>query len=214
MLLVHKTVEEFVNGVESNEPAPGGGSVAALGGSLGAALTAMVGNLSIGKKTYEQLTEAQQKEMNIQFKKVVQLKEKLNHLIDEDTNAFNEVMGAFKLPKETEEEKALRKEAIQKATKVALEVPLLAATESLNVLKTQKIFAEYGNINAITDIGVGALMAYAGLEGALFNVEINLQGIKDEAYVKSVREECDILIKTGKALKEEVLETVYKKLGK
>jgi len=211
-MLVEKTVKEFVAAVASKEPAPGGGSVAALTSSLGAALTAMVGNLSIGRKAYNELAEEQRGQIDANFDKAMKLVDRLNELVDEDTTAFNGVMAAFKLPKETDEEKAARSKAIQDATIEALEIPLSAAKESLEVLKLQKVFAEYGNVNAITDIGVGALLAASGLEGALFNVLINLQGIKDKEYASKIKKECDDVLAEGNKLKEETLKIVYSKL--
>lgn len=211
-MLVEKSVKDFVAAVASSEPAPGGGSVSALASSLGAALTAMVGNLTIGRKAYKELAEENQKQIDENFEKVTALVERLNAIIDEDTESFNQVMAAFKMPKETDEEKAARSQAIQDATKGALEVPLSAAKASLDVLKLQKVFAEYGNVNAITDVGVGALLAYAGLEGALFNVLINLQGLKDQDYVSNVKKETEEVLSAGKELKEEVIKIVYSKL--
>lgn len=211
-MLVEKTVKDFVAAVASKEPAPGGGSVSALASSLGAALTSMVGNLTIGRKTYNALEEDQKAQVDRNFEKVTKHIERLNELIDEDTTAFNDYMSAMKLPKETEEEKATRKAAMEEALKKAMEVPLDAAKESLEVLKLQKVFADYGNPNAITDVGVGALLACAGLEGALFNVLINLGGISDTAYVSEIRKQCELLLKEGKELKEETLKIVYSKL--
>ncbi|SCG84536.1 formiminotransferase-cyclodeaminase [Proteiniborus sp. DW1] len=211
-MLVEKTVKDFVAAVASNEPAPGGGSVSALASSLGAALTSMVGNLTFGKKAYNALEENQRAQLDTNFEKVVKHVERLNELIDEDTTAFNDYMAALKLPKETDEEKAARKAAMEEALKKAMEVPLDAARESLEVLKLQKVFADYGNPNAITDVGVGALLACAGLEGALFNVLINLGGISDQNYVAEIRKQCDALLKEGKDLKEETLKVVYSKL--
>lgn len=212
MLLVDKTIKEFVDAVESKEPAPGGGSVAALAGSLGAALTGMVGNLTIGRKAFNELDSEKQGEIEASFNRVKEFKNTLNQLIDEDTQAFNGVMAAFKLPKETDEEKNVRKEAIEKATIEALKVPLNVAKECLKVLQSQKIFALYGNVNAISDVGVASLMGLSGLEGAIFNVKINLMGLKDEEYIREISKECDELLSEGKRLKEEVLEIVYSKI--
>ncbi len=212
-MLLEKSVEEFVASVASKDPAPGGGSVAALSSSLGSALTAMVGNLTIGRKAYLKLSEEQQRELDRNFQKVQELIDRMNQLTEEDTTAFNGVMKAFKMPKETEQEKKIRKMAIEEATKEALEVPLTVGKESLEILKLQQAFADNGNPNAITDVGVGALLAYAGLEGALFNVLINLQGLSDEAYIADVKKQCKELTEEGNRLKEATLATVYEKLG-
>lgn len=212
-MLIEKSVKDFVSQVSSSEPAPGGGSVSALVGSLGAALTSMVGNLTVGRKAYDKLNDSQKKAIDENLESVQVSIERLNVIVDEDTTSFNKVMEAMKLPKETEEEKAKRRNAIEDATKIALEVPLNCAKECLAVLRLQKPFALYGNQNAITDVGVGALLAYSGLEGALFNVKINLLGIKDEQYVDNIQKEIDSILKEGKELKEELLEIVYKQLS-
>lgn len=213
MLLVDRPIREFVDALESKEPTPGGGSASALAGSLGAALTAMVGNLTFGRKAYEGLDEVTKEILNNNFNEVIKIKERLNDLVDKDVEAFQGFMVALQMPRETEEEKSVRKVAMEKATIEALEVPLATANECLKILKLQKVFADYGNVNAITDVGVGALMAYAGAEGALFNVIINLQGLKDEAYVAEKKAECDSILAEANNLKEEVLSITYSKLA-
>ncbi len=213
MLLVDKPIREFVEALESKEPTPGGGSVAALSGSLGASLTAMVGNLTFGRKSFEALDETTKETFNKNFDEITTIKQRLNKLVDEDVKVFDAFMKALKMPKETEEEKLARKAAMKEATIKALEVPLDTANECLNILKLQKVFAENGNVNAITDVGVGALMAYAGVEGALFNVIINLQNLKDESYVSEKKAECDSILAEANKLKEEVLKITYSKLA-
>ncbi len=212
-MLIKETLEDYIFQVASKEPTPGGGSVSALAGSLGAALTSMVGNLTIGRKVYEELDEEVKEEMNNNFKELQKSIEKLNKIVDEDTKAFDGVMEAFKMPKETEEEKAKRSAAIQEGYKKALEVPLRCAEECFNVLKLQNVFAHYGNINAITDVGVGALLAATGLEGALLNVKINLLSIKDEEYRKEMETKVEELLNEGIKLKEELMKVVYERLG-
>lgn len=212
-MLIQKTVTEFIEQTGSDSPTPGGGSVSALAGSLGSALAKMVGELSFGKKSYEALDENIKEEFTKNHKELVDKIEQLKSIIDEDSSAFDEVMIAFKLPKETDEEKKARSEAIQKGYKHALEVPKKCADLCLEVLELQKVFANYGNINAITDIGVGALLAYSGLEGALLNVKINLLSIKDEDYRNNMENEIDKTLNAGKDLKEELLAVVYKRLN-
>ncbi|NLV77383.1 MAG: cyclodeaminase/cyclohydrolase family protein [Tissierellia bacterium] len=212
-MLINKTVKDYVLQVASKEPTPGGGSVAALAGSLGAALTSMVGNLTIGRKIYEELDDETKKEVDANFEKLQKSIEELIKIVDEDTKAFDGVMEAFKMPKETEEEKAKRSAAIQEGYKKALEVPYRCAEECFNVLKLQKVFAHHGNVNAITDVGVGALLAATGLEGALLNVKINLLSIKDEKYRREMEEKVNTLLKEGTQLKEELMKIVYERLG-
>jgi formiminotetrahydrofolate cyclodeaminase len=212
-MLMDKSVKDYVLQVASKEPTPGGGSVAALAGSLGSALTAMVGNLTIGRKIYDELDSDIKKVMDENFEELQKSVEKLSRIVDEDTKAFDEVMAAFKLPKDTEEEKKKRTDAIQAGYKVALEVPLRCAEECFKVLKLQKVFADHGNVNAITDVGVGALLAATGLEGALLNVKINLASIKDEDYRNEMDKKVNQLLKEGTQLKEDLLKTVYTRLG-
>jgi len=212
-MLVEKSIKEFVQEVKSDNPTPGGGSVSALAGSLGAALSSMVGNLTIGKAKYEQIPEEKRTLLEENQIKLNQIIDDLLVIVDEDSTAFDDVMKAFKLPKETEEEKKIRSEKIQLGYKKALEVPLKCAKKCLETLELQIVFAEYGNVNAITDVGVGTLLAYAGLEGALFNVTINLKSIKDEKFKEEIDREIKESLNKGKALKEEILKVVYERLG-
>ncbi|NLY77113.1 MAG: cyclodeaminase/cyclohydrolase family protein [Tissierellia bacterium] len=212
-MFIEKSLKDYVAEVASGEPTPGGGSVAALAGSLGSALTTMVGNLTIGRKAYNELDDEIKKEMDSNFEELYKSLEVLNRIVDEDTKAFDKVMEALKLPKGSEEEKLKRTEAIQEGYKVALEVPLRCARECLKVLRLQKIFANYGNVNAITDVGVGALLAATGLEGAILNVKINLNSIKDLEFKKTIQDEIDSLMDEGMKLKDELLKIVYERLG-
>lgn len=212
-MLVNKTVTEFIQEAASDSPTPGGGSVAALAASLGAALTTMVGNLSFGKKAYEALDPSVKEEFKANFDLLVEKTEALRLVIDEDSSAFDSVMAAFKLPKESEEEKKARSEAIQKGYMLALEVPKKCADLSLETLRLQKVFAINGNINAITDVGVGSLLAYAGLEGALLNVKINLLSIKDEKFRSDLEAYMTASLKEAKELSDEILAIVYRRLA-
>lgn len=212
-MLIEKSLREYIAEAASSNPTPGGGSVSALVGSLGGALTNMVGNLTIGKKVFDELSDEAKQLMQENASKIEALTEELNKIIDLDATAFDGVMEAFKMPKDTEEEKKARSSAIQEGYKKAMEVPLRCAKKCYEILQLQDVFAHYGNVNAITDVGVGTLLAYSGLEGALFNVTINLKSIKDEAFKKSVQEEVDKLLKEGKELKEELLKIVYERLS-
>ena len=212
-MLVEKKVKDYVTAVQSGDPTPGGGSVAALAGGLGAALTNMVGNLTFGKKAYNDVPEESQKKLKENFKDLEKAVEALMIIVDEDSTAFDGVMTALKMPKETEKEKLARSTAIQEGYKEALVVPLRCAEECLHVLHLQEVFAHYGNINAITDVGVGTLLAYTGLEGALFNVNINLKSIKDEEFKRKTEETAYQLLSKGKTIKEELLEIVYRRLS-
>ena len=211
-MFINNSLKEFIDVVASDNPTPGGGSVAALAGSLGGALTNMVGTLTIDKKMWDDIPENAQKEMQNAFDEMTEKINSLSKIIDEDSTAFDDVMQAFKMPKETEEEKKARSNAIQEGYKHALEVPLRCAEECYRVLELQEIFANYGNVNAITDVGVGTLLAYTGLEGALFNVTINLLSVKDAEYKKNIESKVSELLKDGKRLKSKLIEKVYERL--
>ncbi len=212
-MFIEKSLKEYIANTSSGDPTPGGGSVAALVGSLGSALINMVSNLTVGKKAYEDLEEDIKESILSNTKEIERLTNELAAIVDEDTKAFDGVMVAFKMPKETEEEKKIRSQAIQDGYKIALEVPLRCGQKCLEVLKLQDVFANYGNVNAITDVGVGTLLAYAGLEGALFNVTINLASIKDQEFKSLTEGKVDKLLEEGKELKESLLKIVYERLG-
>lgn len=212
-LLMDMTLRDYCELLASNEPAPGGGSTAALSGALGAALTMMMVNLSIGKKTYESLDEEIKAQFIKESDKVKALKKELTELVDEDTKAFNKFMEAMKLPKDTEEQKQLRREKMQEASIYALQVPLKTAERCFDLLKNQKFIAKYGNKNAVSDIGVGALLALSGLEGAALNVNINLPGIADEVIKAEAYERCREFYIEGQKLHKEILDIVNSRIG-
>lgn len=212
MKLVEKSVTEFIDEVDSASPAPGGGSVSALVGSLGASLSRMVGHLTVNKKKFKGLSEEIQWDFMQRFEELHNIKTELNILVDRDTEAFNFVMAAFKLPKETEDEKAARREAIEAATYKAIDVPMVIGELSYRGLELIEYFVEYGNRNAITDLGVSALLLASALEGAILNVKINLPGISDEEYVGITKRKCEELLKGGLNIKKRVLEGVESNL--
>ena len=213
MLLVERTVNDFVAVVESHAPAPGGGSVAALASGLGAALTAMVGGLSVGKKKFEALEDSQKQEILDGTEKAKELRKRLMEIVDEDTNAFNDYMEALKLPKETEEDKTKRKQAMEDAMKGAVRVPLEGAQKSLEVVRLIGSFLKYGNQGAITDAGVASLLATAGVQGTAYNVLINLGSISDQEFNDDMRKQCDELVKEAKELRSEHEKVVFEKLA-
>lgn len=182
MELVKMTVEGFINETASNSPAPGGGSIAALNASSAAALIAMVANLTIGKEKYA-ASEAEMKEIS---EKATALKDRFLQYIDEDSNAFNEIMAAFKLPKETDEDKAARSAAIQEATKGAAMIPFKVGERAFELFALAEAVILRGNPNAVTDGAVAAMNARIAVKGAFLNVKINLGSIKDEAFVKNL----------------------------
>lgn len=212
-MLIEKSLKDFALVTRSSDPTPGGGSVSAYAGTIGAALASMVGGLSFSMKNYAELPEDVRQKLEANVKELDLLFEELAETVDNDSKAFDKVMEAFKMPKETDEDKKARTAAIQEGYKIALEVPLGCAEKCYRVLELQDVFAEYGNVNAITDIGVGVLMAYSGLEGALLNVTINLGSIKDEEYRKNISQKTESLLSAAKELKEKHLAVVYKRLN-
>lgn len=189
MKLVEMDVIKFLNEVDSNSPAPGGGSVAALASSLGVSLGRMVAHLSFGKKKYEANSDEAKAAFVKNFDELLKIKDELNILIDKDSEAYNTVMAAFKLPKETDEEKAIRNAEIQKCTKFAIQTPYDIVVLSGKAISLLGTILEYGNQNAITDIGVGTMLLMTGLEGGILNVKVNLSSIKDQEYVQKISKE-------------------------
>jgi formiminotetrahydrofolate cyclodeaminase len=182
-MLVDLKVTDFLTELSSDSPAPGGGSAAALAGSLGAALAAMVCRLTVGNEKYATVDT----EVRSILAQAESLQKKLTSDIDEDAQAFEAVMLAFKMPKGTEDEKKARLAAIQLSLKAAANQPLWVAERCLEVLELAVRILPIGNANAASDAAVAGLMAHAAMKGALFNVKINLGSIKDEAYVKETR---------------------------
>ena len=207
-MLVTKPLNEFLDDLASSSPAPGGGSVAALAGALGAALTVMVCHLTIGKKKYAGVEE----QMKTILPQADALRERFTKMIDRDTDAFNKVMEAFSLPRETEDQIALRKAAINEATKEAALVPLEVMKHCIDAMALAQEVAADGNKNSVSDAGVSALMLHAACEGAALNVRINLSGLSDSEFVGWKSDEVSSLLKTSKMMMEEALEIVEEKL--
>ncbi len=161
-----------------------------------------------GKKKFEANSDADKKKFEEMFDKIKVHQDRLEILVDEDTKSFGVFMDAMKLPKETDEEKAYRKAQMEEATKVIIKVPYEIATESLEVLKSLETIIEFGNKNAITDVGVAALLLNAGVEGAVLNVKINLPGLSDESLVSDYNIKCDVMVKEANELKEKYLTIV------
>jgi formiminotetrahydrofolate cyclodeaminase len=177
-MLVDLPVHDFIREMKSASPAPGGGSASALTGALSAGLGIMVANLTSGNARY---AEAEGRIQELRSGLELILKD-LEQYIDEDTAAFNEVMAAFKLPKEGEEEKAIRREAIQGSMKKAAELPLQVALSCVQTLTAAIELLRIGNSNAASDAAVAGRLAYAALWGAVYNVRINLGSVKDSEF--------------------------------
>ena len=177
--LKNLSVEEFAAVTASDAPAPGGGSVSALAGALGAALAEMVANLTVGKAKYAEV-EDEMKELSA---KGAEIRSELIAGIQKDTESFTLYMNALGMPKDTDEQKAVRREAMQNGLKEAAKVPLEVAETAAKIFPIAEAVVKRGNTNAVTDGLVASMMARTAVIGALFNVKINLGSIKDEAFV-------------------------------
>ncbi len=208
--LVGMKLNDFVDEVSRESPAPGGGSIAALAGALGASLSSMVSTLTANKRGTEKIDDL----LNTAADKCQEIKNLLVTAIDNDTNAFNDFMNAKRLPAKTDEEKKVREDAMLKGLKQAVMVPLNTAKQSLEAIKVAETVVEYGNPNSITDVGVGAQMAYSGVLGGVYNVLINLKDIKDEAFVSEMKDACSQLESDAKERTKKLLNKVESRIKK
>jgi len=207
--LVKMNLREFCNETLSDSPAPGGGSVAALMGALGVSLGGMVANLSAGKRGWDDKLAY----FSAWAVKAQQLKDELLFLIDEDTAAFNKVMAAFALPKESAEEKAARSAAIQHANKYAAEIPLRVMETASKSYEILAAMAEQGNPASISDVGVGLLATRACIDGAGMNVRINLAGLKDEGVKSDLRAKLQKMCAKSESEFKKISQIVESKIG-
>lgn len=199
--LVSMNLVQFANETASESPAPGGGSISAYLGALGASLATMVANLSSHKKGWDD----QWAYFSEWAEKGQRLKDELLALVDEDTNAFNKIMNAFSLPKATDSEKAARFQAIQDATQYATEIPLKTMKVCYEVYDIAKAMVEKGNPNSITDAAVGALCVRSAIYGAFLNVKINAGSLKDKALMDSYIESASSILVESNKREEEIL---------
>jgi formiminotetrahydrofolate cyclodeaminase len=202
------SVPGFLDQLASSAPAPGGGGAAAVSGAMGAALVSMVCNLTIGRQRYAQV-EGELREI---LDRAESLRAELQQLAEDDVVAFNRLSAAYKLPRVTESDIAIRRDAIQASLKRATEVPLRTARAAAAILPLCPPVAERGNQAAISDIGVAGLLAHAGVRSALLNVEINLRTIDDALYVNQVRTEVERLTENLGAEAEQVQQLVTRKI--
>jgi formiminotetrahydrofolate cyclodeaminase len=197
----------FLDNLAAGTPTPGGGSAAAYSGAMAAGLVAMVAQLSMGKKKYQDI----ETEMGDVLKKVEALRAQLTNAVQEDSAAYEGVMEAFRLPKKTEEEKDARSQAIQEATLNAAQVPLETARLAVEVLELAVVLAEKGNPNAITDAGTAAGLAQAAISGAGMNVRINLSSLKDAKAINKVTDKLEKLESKTEALIDNIKQAVTKR---
>jgi len=206
--LTDKPINNFLDELASNAPAPGGGSVAALSGALGAALVSMVCNLTLGKQAYADV----QDEINDLLAESEALRQELAGLLEEDVKAYTGYSKAAKMPRGTEEEKAVRQVVMLAALKVATDVPLAIAEAAVKVMDLCMPAAEKGNKWAVSDAGVAVLMAEAALRSAALNVLINLGTLKDEEFVADRRAKLDSLLEGKGIMRDEIYDYVASKL--
>jgi glutamate formiminotransferase/formiminotetrahydrofolate cyclodeaminase len=207
--LANMTLIDFANKTSSESPAPGGGSISAYTGALGAALSTMVANLSANKRGWDDKWEFYSKwgEKSLNFQNI------LVNLVDEDTKAFNKIMSAVSLPKDTSEEKLNRSNALESATKNAIEVPFKIMETSFACLESIKCMTELGNPNSISDAGVAALCIRTAVMGAFLNVKINCKDLKDKKFVSSILKKGKVIVNDTKRIEAEILELVEKQLN-
>lgn len=208
--LMDMTCTAFANETASESPAPGGGSISAYMGALGAALGTMVANLSAHKAGWDDRWE----EFSRWAEKGQQIKDELLWLVEEDTHAFNKIMEAFSLPKNSEAEKLSRKQAIQEATRYAIEIPFRTLKKSFEIFELCEAMIHEGNPNSVSDAGVGVLCARAAMHGAFLNVKINTTSLEDQTVVKSLLDEAEALIRKADQLETNLLLQVEKVIAK
>ncbi|MCB9059070.1 MAG: glutamate formimidoyltransferase [Calditrichae bacterium] len=207
--LVEMKVNDFMDEVSRESPAPGGGSIAALAGALGASLTSMVANLTANNRGSKDVDDI----LNEAAETSQEVKEALLRAIDADTEAFNAYMDARRLPSKTAEEKDARSLAMQDGLKQAVMVPLDTARQSFRAIKLAETVIKYGNPASITDVGVGAQMAFSGVKGGIYNVLINLKDIKDNTYNEEMKKRCTALEQDASSALDSILKQVETKIG-
>lgn len=207
-MIKEKPIHTFLDELASTAATPGGGSAAAIMGAMGAALVSMVCNLTIGKKKYAAVDD----DMQVVLHKAEKLRERLTGMIEADVEVFDQVMAAYGLPKETDEEKTHRSARIQSALKAATDVPLSCARACAEVIALSREVAEKGNLNVVSDAGVAVLAAQAALKSAALNVYINVGGIKDNDFTQQRRDELDSILTGSDTEVEAIYQLVKSKL--
>jgi formiminotetrahydrofolate cyclodeaminase len=208
-MYIDQPIRHFLDKLASKSPEPGGGSVAALTGSLGAGLVSMVCSLTLGKEKYKDV----QPQVEALIKESEKLRTEMQDLIQKDTEVYGGLSEVYKMPKNTDAEKAARTAKMQEALKLACQVPFEIGLKSLEVAKLAQRAADIGNVAAVSDAGVAVLLAQACAQSAALNVKINVNSIKDEAYNKQTWSKMQEVLKQVAALEKGVMETTYKKMG-
>lgn len=202
---------DFVKDVASSSPAPGGGAVAALSGALGVALTSMTYNLTLGKKCYMDLTEETKMKLNDNLKECEVLYMNILDYIEKDKDAFQSLIDCYKLPNESNEEKINRKDAIEKATIEAMNIPLELCRLSMKFIDNIDFASKYGNKNLISDVAISGIMLGACIDSSIVNVEINLSSLESKGIVDKVKAELKNIKEKNRELKQRSLTYVSNK---
>ncbi|MEK6743158.1 MAG: cyclodeaminase/cyclohydrolase family protein [Nitrospirota bacterium] len=208
-MYIEQPIRHFLDKLASKSPEPGGGSVAALTGSLGAGLVSMVCSLTLGKEKYKDV----QLQVEALIKESEKLRIEMQDLIQKDTEVYGGLSEVYKMPKNTDAEKAARTVKMQEALKKACQVPFEIGLKSLEVAQLAQRAAEIGNVAAVSDAGVAVLLAQACAQSAALNVKINVNSIKDDAYNKETWSKMEAVLKQVAALEKTVMETTYRKMG-
>lgn len=206
-------IKDYIEKLSSKEPIPGGGSAAALAGTLSSALIAMVFNLTIGKKVYEEYNEEEKALINTTLKNIEECNIELMDFMDKDGEAFLSLMAAFRLPKESQEDKIKRDDKIQLGYENALKVPLNLAKKYIELYEYVLVASKYGNKNVISDAGVAAILLQGAVESAVLNVKVNLSGIRDEDYKKNIESECRKITEEALLKKVKIMKIVNSKIS-
>lgn len=201
----NETIKDFIEDLGSSSSAPGGGAAAGIVGAVGVALNSMVYSLTVGKKAYESLSDENKNILDKNFEEAKKGYDEMLDFMNRDEVAFSALMDCYKLPKDTEEEKKLRSKKIDECTLGAMMVPLELSRRALKFFDNVKFAAKYGNKNLVSDAVVSAIMLSACIDSSIVNVEINLAFLKDEEFVKKVKEEILHIRHESTRLKEEIL---------
>ena len=208
-MYIDQPIRHFLDKLASKSPEPGGGSVAALTGSLGAGLVSMVCSLTLGKEKYKDV----QPQVEALIKESEKLRIEMQDLIQKDTEVYGGLSEVYKMPKNTDSEKTARTAKMQEALKKACQVPFEIGLKSLEVARLAQRAAEIGNVAAVSDAGVAVLLAQACAQSAALNVKINVNSIKDDVYNKETWSKMETVLKQVAALEKTVMETTYSKMG-
>ncbi|MEK7395632.1 MAG: cyclodeaminase/cyclohydrolase family protein [Candidatus Poribacteria bacterium] len=208
-MYIEEPLKKYLDETASGAPTPGGGSVASLAGALGAALTSMVCNFTVGKEKYKDVEAEVAKILS----EAEELRAKLLDLMVEDTQVYSEVSKAYSMPRNTPEEKEARTQAIQKALRIAMQAPLETAFCCYKIMKLNEPLLDIGNQNLISDVGVAVLLAESALRSAILNVEINLSYIKDEEFCNNTRENLKTIVNESSDIKLKIYDKVKEVIG-